>query len=239
MEANKLKLLMEKANSGDLEAQKTLGLFYLEKFDYQNSQYWYEKAATQGDAVAQFQVGNFYSVQSNYKEAIKWFKKAAAGGHAAAQRSLASMYEDGKGVSDGVTPLDLYKSASKLGDPFAQIQLGIRYRDGQGTSEDNEKAIELFQLAEKNVNANSEEKAEAAIYIADIYSGDNWIKAIEWYKITILHSEKKDRDVNQYKLGEIKAIAAGRLQAIYTRGLGVEPDANKAKYWHGKKTGLL
>lgn len=126
--------LIDKANSGDVEAQIALADSYSgrEKYglkkDLSAAASWYLKAAEKGDAEAQHKLGNCYlhglGVTENPAEAAKWFRKAAETGYAEAQASLGFCYERGLGV-----PTDLaeaqrwYVRGASQGDADAQALL--------------------------------------------------------------------------------------------------------------------
>ncbi len=89
------------ANSGNAEAQLSLGMMY-EKgtgtpVNYFEAMKWFKKSAEQGLADAQYWVGMMHSsgpiTQTDIPESIKWFKKAAEQGHTSAQNSLGYLYK--------------------------------------------------------------------------------------------------------------------------------------------------
>ena len=95
-----------KAETGDADAQSTLGWMYLKgegvEKDGKEAFKWYQKAADQGNAHAQSNLGWMYlygeGVAEDKKEALKWYRKAADQGNAHAQYFLGSRYYQGKGV---------------------------------------------------------------------------------------------------------------------------------------------
>ena len=77
------------AESGNLEAQYSLGLMYAEgqgiPQDYAKTVRWYRNAAEQGNAIAQKFLGTMYDtgqgVRQNYILAVRWYSKAAEQGN--------------------------------------------------------------------------------------------------------------------------------------------------------------
>ena len=107
-----LESLRQKAEQGDANAQRELGLKYLSargslsgrgiQYDYAKAKEWFEKAAAQGHAKAQANLGDMYysgrGVPQDYAKAKEWYEKAAAQGYDNAQLGLANIYYYGKGV---------------------------------------------------------------------------------------------------------------------------------------------
>jgi TPR repeat protein len=79
--------LKAKAESGDAEAQRTLGVNHDKGLgvpqDYAKAAIWYRKAAEQGDASSQYSLGLLYyggqGVPQDYAESYFWFNLAASG----------------------------------------------------------------------------------------------------------------------------------------------------------------
>lgn len=85
-QTNKGRAELEKAQTGNVECQKSLGLYYSfgwEGFpkNAQKSFFWYKKAALQNDSEAQLCIAEYYRyggpVTVDTKEAIYWYKRAA------------------------------------------------------------------------------------------------------------------------------------------------------------------
>jgi hypothetical protein len=119
-----IETVRERAESGDAEAQCSLGVFYrlgdgVPKNDVEAVK-WYRRATEHGYAAAQNNLGFCYikgiGVEKNSVEAVKWFRKAAEQGHTMAQCSLAICYESGVGVAkDDVEALAWIKVAQASG----------------------------------------------------------------------------------------------------------------------------
>ena len=92
--------LTEKAQAGNVVAQRQLGNAYVKGLgvipERKWAEHWYMLAASQGDPEAQSALGDAYSdgtfVSKNDAEAEKWYTAAAIGGYAQAQYSLSLFY---------------------------------------------------------------------------------------------------------------------------------------------------
>ena len=92
--------LIEKAESGDVEAQVKLGTRYYDGQDanqnYKEAVKWLHKAAEQGNADAQYRLAVCYEygrgVVVDYKQSATWYQKAAKQGNAEAQNNLGDYY---------------------------------------------------------------------------------------------------------------------------------------------------
>src|SRR5262249_27550557 len=86
--------LRASAEQGNLDAQKSLGIFCPGVFKTvggtpQEAYKWYRKAAEQGDADAEYHAGFLLEhgngVEANSTEALQWYQKAAAQGNNSAK----------------------------------------------------------------------------------------------------------------------------------------------------------
>ena len=116
--------LVERAEQGDAEAQKDLGLCYGGGYgvtqDYNEAVQWLHKAAEQGNGEAQCNLGYCYQygygVSQDYNEAVQWWRKAAEQGNAKAQSCLGSCYENGNGVNKNFNEaVQWYRKAAEQG----------------------------------------------------------------------------------------------------------------------------
>jgi TPR repeat protein len=105
-EDKKIKEIIDKAESGDVAAQRDLGAILVRgegiAKDLVQGWKWYQRAAEGGDAQAQVSLAVRFThgdgVEKDMIKGAKWFLKAAEQGDAYAQRSIASMYVRGSGV---------------------------------------------------------------------------------------------------------------------------------------------
>lgn len=129
-----VKLLLNAANKGNINAQVLLGRYYKGypiavgyNKDWSNrwqqeeyliaSTYWYLQAAQQGNAEAQGELGHNYKygigVKQDFKKAIYWIKKGADGGNPVAQWRMGELYFNGLALYD----IDfLHKGYTYVGD---------------------------------------------------------------------------------------------------------------------------
>ena len=82
--------IIEKAKTGNANAQYTLGSYYYlgsngVEQSYSKAAYWLERAAEQGDSDAQFNLGVCYDegngVEQSYSKAAYWYERAAEQGN--------------------------------------------------------------------------------------------------------------------------------------------------------------
>lgn len=77
---DKFNLIKREAESGDIEAQSTLGYLYLTgefvNENYSKAEYWLKKASEKGDPEAQFNLAYLYKKQNKIDESIKWYRKS-------------------------------------------------------------------------------------------------------------------------------------------------------------------
>lgn len=119
--------LLSSAESGDTDAQTTMGLANAFE-DWNAARHWYRKAADRGHIVAQYALGQIYDeghgIQANDAEAVYWYRKSAEGGFPDAQNALGVMYVDGTGVKrDLEQAVVWFKRAADQGDPDARHNL--------------------------------------------------------------------------------------------------------------------
>jgi uncharacterized protein len=84
-DTNPIESIKAKAENGDSNAQRDLGIAYHYgkgvKIDPVEAAKWFRRAAEQGDELAQYMLGNCYvngsGVATNAVEAIKWWRRSA------------------------------------------------------------------------------------------------------------------------------------------------------------------
>ena len=126
----KIKELTREAQSGNVDAQYTLGRIALEAKnppDHSGAVYWFKIAAESNHIEAQEMLGAHLfaglGVPPNPKEAYKWWKRAALSGSVKAQASLGVLYALGSGIEKN--NIEAYKwltIAAFYGNKNAQIQ---------------------------------------------------------------------------------------------------------------------
>jgi len=102
-----IKLCKRAADKDNAEAAGKLAFIYENgmdvKINYQQSIYWWTKAANTGDPKYQTIIGDRYrhggrGVIQDYKQAFSWYLLAARQGYEASQFELSRMYEQGEGI---------------------------------------------------------------------------------------------------------------------------------------------
>jgi hypothetical protein len=148
--------LTAKAEKGDADAQRLLGLAYAKgegvQQDYRQAAKWYEQSANQSNAVAQAALGELFEagqgVARDEAQAANWYRRAAEQGFANAQYNLAALYAIGKGVPlNNAEALQWYLKAAEQGDALAQYNVGMRYFEGHGVKPDQVAAYKWLSLA--------------------------------------------------------------------------------------------
>ncbi len=152
---------MEKqANNGNLEAQKKLGIYYIEL------------------------------KQPNYKKAIIWFEKAAAQGDMKSISWLGYIYEFGKGVSKNYKKaVEYYQVAANKGYYYAQYRLGWCYFYGRGVKKSNEEAIKWFEKAAEKGEGEPVYFIGAIYYYGKNGVNKDYDKAVKWWRKGVAQGE--------------------------------------------------
>lgn len=134
--SSETKELINKADSGDVEAQFRVGNAYDfangAPHSVENAIKYYRMAAEQGHVEAQNSMGSMLQAEKNYVEAKSWYERAAAQGHPMATNSLAYLYDLGLGVpQDRAKGFELYSRAADLGWAEAMWNIANMYGAGQ------------------------------------------------------------------------------------------------------------
>jgi TPR repeat protein len=115
--------LKAKADTGDVDAQATLG-----------------RAHQDGDGVSR-----------DDGLAARWYLRAAEQGNVSAQNSLGTMYRMGSGVEQNkAEAVNSYRKAARQQYPSAMFNLATAYCNGDGVGIDDVFAFAWFLLAQKN-----------------------------------------------------------------------------------------
>ena len=137
--------LQQRAASGDLVAERMLGVAYDfgqgAQQNYTEAAKWYQLSADQGDAIAENNLGSLYEhglgVPQDYSRALDLYQKSAKQGFAMAQNSLGRMYDQGMGVRTSYLEANKwYLLAANQGDAQAMFNLGKNYGFGRGFTKD-------------------------------------------------------------------------------------------------------
>lgn len=186
-----LEALEQKANKGDVVAQRDLGIEYLfGKHAFQDglqAELWLKKAAEKNDAVAQAALGYLYEegigITKDFKEAARWYDKAAKQGHPTAQGRLGHMLKSGEGgKKDYPAALKWLQAAASWGDTYAQANLADMYERGLGVKQDYSLAATWYSAAASQNHI----KAQSRLgYLYENGKGVNkdLVRAYMWYSI--------------------------------------------------------
>lgn len=140
------------ANTGDVQAQHLLGLFYLDgkgiaRNEQQGAQ-WVRRSAEQGYVLAQEHLGLLYrdgrGVDRSEVAARVWLGKAAEQGYASAQFHLASLLDEGT-QRDETEARRWYERAVAQGHRAAHFRLANILKDPRSASSDPARALQLYK----------------------------------------------------------------------------------------------
>lgn len=147
---------MKKAQAGDTEGMRVVGICYLygtgTDKDARKAWDWLGKAASAGNTEAQYDLGCLYrdgmGVKQNSTESAYWFRRAARNGNAKAMVNIARQFAEGNGVlQDYRIAAENYWRAAERGEPEGMYQYAVMLRDGVGVQQDNVKALRWFREA--------------------------------------------------------------------------------------------
>lgn len=105
---------------------------------------------------------------------------------------------------------------SGKGDSNSQFELGTMYEKGDGVKQDDEKALELFQLSAKQSNAKAQ------------------FKLGTMYMVGLIVPQSDDSALNFITLSANNGLPGAQylLGKMYYDGQGVKKDNEKAKYFY-------
>src|SRR5579872_824635 len=252
-----LEPLEAKAQSGDPEAETTLGLAYhaglLLKVNDAEALRLVKDAANRGFPAAAQAMGIFcqlgVGMAPDKTQAISWYTKAAQHGSTEAATSLALMYSTGDGIQrDPDKAVTWFRSAAELGDATAQLNLAALYHRGAGGPQDDAQAVLwLTKAADQGLLP-----AMLELGAWDLHHGANVDGAIGWFKKAADHGDASaqaalgdifvDAKFGRLNYGEAvdwyrKAADQGNrvgqlgLGMRYLMGQGVPRDPEEARRW--------
>ena len=154
--ATAIKLYRILAVRGDVDSQRTLGIWYKHgkniKQDFSEAEKWLRMAADKGDAMSQTLLGYLYyegqGVKKNLYLAFDWYKKAADQDEDVALNNLGVMYRDGVGLPKNYAEASkLFKKSAEQGNSSGQWNLGAAFYAGEGITQDKVQALAWLTLA--------------------------------------------------------------------------------------------
>jgi TPR repeat protein len=182
--------LLEKAQSGDAEAQYWVGIMYTEGKAPQNlpeGTRWLLKSAEQGYAPAELAYG-FTSRLANPSVAEKWMRRAAEQGDTEGQFWLGYGFEENWfGAVDIQEAIRWYRKAAEGGNPDAQVELGQRYEDGEGVKQNYTLAAEWYRKAAEHVpnlgGAFQGRNRLGLLYLQGLGVPRDYVQAYFWFSL--------------------------------------------------------
>ena len=193
--AGPLEDVMERAKSGNADAQYILGLRYNSRYhgyDFEEAAKWFRLAAEQGHVSAIYEAGKLYwrgrGVVSNRDKAEELFRLAAEHGHMRAQYRMAKtimiVIEDDGRMVNYEDAVKWYRLAAEQGCADAKYDLSRMYRLGKGVPQDEEKAVRLLKEAAE------QGYADAQCDLGMMYHRGNGVptdheEAVKWFKLFI------------------------------------------------------
>lgn len=217
--------LVERGRSGDMAAQKDLGIRYFTGTggaaqDYQKAFQWFQVPAQKGDARAQYYLGVMYGhgwgVKTNNKEAMKWLLLAAQQGDFKAENEIGCMYVRGQAEGkDFQKAMQWFRRSAEKGNPEAYCNIGQMYSDGLGVNGNYQEALKWYRMAANQGYAEGQNKVSIC-YRYGLGVKKNFEKAFAW-------SRKAAEQGN--------ASGQHDLAYFYIKGLGVELNNDEGAKW--------
>ncbi|MCW5822846.1 MAG: SEL1-like repeat protein [Cyanobacteria bacterium TGS_CYA1] len=222
-ETDYINKLLNKAESGDSEAQFDLGWAY--------------------------EIGD--EIEPDLRLAFHWFKSAAEGGHPQAMHKTGYMYEKGLGTAaSDKRAFEWYKKAADKGEIHGERDLGYCYRYGIGVEEDLDLAFFWSSKAAQNGDFTSQ-CTLGDIFYYGVMGNPDIAQAIEWYlraaeqndafsqhRIGLIYLNEEDhldptRGVMWLEQAAEQGLASAQydLAILYKRGKNVKVDQEKYLNW--------
>lgn len=145
---------------------------YPEEFetDYEQSLYWYTKAAKNDYLPAYVAIGNMYEngygVDKDYEKALDYYLKAAQRGNTTGQFEVGRIYREGLiDEPDYEEALTWLQKAANNSNSAAQTMLGDMYYEGQGVEPNYQASLYWFSKAANYHNHNFAQYRLAFMYL--------------------------------------------------------------------------
>jgi len=148
--------LTELAATGDVKAERDLGLKYLAGDGIQANENeaarWLMRAAYRGEPTAEYWLGTLYArghgVPADAFQANHWYEAAAQKGNRRAMHSFAVAYFQGWGVEKNYSEAARwFRSAADLGFVDSQFNLAVLYERGAGIPQSLTEAYKWYAIA--------------------------------------------------------------------------------------------
>jgi len=185
-----LGLCAHDAHSGDVNAERSLGVMYLQgngvSRDPGQAFTWFKKAADGGNRDAAYQLALMYEagrgVPRDAAQSTAWYRKAALLGDVDAQVKVGMAYENGTGIDANMDQgVFWYRKAAEQGSAWAQNRLGWLYGMGKGVTRDDTQAMRYFRQAADQGDP------QAEFNVGFMYANGRGVprddaQAVTWYK---------------------------------------------------------
>lgn len=150
-----IEALEELAESGNVNAQYTLGKIYTsdwEFYELEKGVRFFEAAAEQGNEWGQYQLGRLYTDPDleiyDLEKGIRYLEVAAEQGNEWAGYVLAKEYLDkGSAAYDPEKGMEYLSGLAEKGNEWAQVKMGFEYIKGEHVDQNISKAREWFGKA--------------------------------------------------------------------------------------------
>ena len=162
-----ISLLKKKAETGDVQAMRTLAMAYMEgngvAKNIDEVFNWMEKAAELGDAESQADLADMLRAMEEFNVAFSWEKKAAEQNYPKSQYNLGYCFREGIGTQKNPEKSFFWFSkAANNGLANAQCSVGVCYLLGHGTQTDYQQAIHWLEQAANGGDAEAKRRLGAA-----------------------------------------------------------------------------
>ena len=202
---------------------------------------WYRRAAEQGNSDAQDSLGQKYLVgeglKRNLAEALEWFHKSARQGNPSAMYHLGASYYNGDGVEvDDAQAYAWFRLAKEAG--YAEAVEAIARVESELKPQTITVGLEnIAEMYEKGGDLPENRPEAARWWSAAAMRGDE--DANVGMAFNTLRAETALRhDLNKARQACMKAAEHRNHRAeyclgyLYQHGLGVAPDAKRARRWY-------
>jgi TPR repeat protein/AcrR family transcriptional regulator len=162
--------LTELATSGNVKAERDLGLKYLAGDGVQANETeaarWLMRAAYRGEPTAEYWLGTLYArghgVPEDAFQANHWYEAAAQKGNRRAMHSFAVAYFQGWGVEKNYSEAARwFRSAADLGFVDSQFNLAVLYERGAGLQQSLTEAYKWYAIAAKGGDKEADARVAA------------------------------------------------------------------------------
>jgi localization factor PodJL len=177
--AGSIDQLAARAKTGDVTAERDLGLKYLAgdgiSADESQAAGWLMRSAYTGDAEAEYWLGTLYSrghgVPADASQANHWYEAAAKQGNARAMHSLAVANFEGWGTAKNVEEAARwFTKAAEMGLVDSQFDLAVLYERGAGVTQSNTNAYKWYVIAARS--GDKEAAARVAVLAKTLKSAE-------------------------------------------------------------------